>query len=68
MNNRFETRTRQNRTTALILTFLFHLALIGGIYYYKMEHKDTSKTETNTKVQEAAQSKPINVKHRYTKP
>ena len=68
MNNRFETRARQNRTTALILTFLFHVALIAGIYYYNMDDKTAAKTETSIKTQEEASAKPVNVRRNYTKP
>ena len=44
MNSRIEARrARQNRAIALFLTFLFHLALIGGIYYYT--HDDAQASE-----------------------
>lgn len=69
MNNRFETRARQNRATALILTFLFHVALIGGIYYYNLNNTAAKKTETIMTSKEEAVAQPVaNVKHRAAKP
>ncbi|HMO39786.1 MAG TPA: hypothetical protein PKC76_00125 [Saprospiraceae bacterium] len=46
MNNRLEARrTRQNRAIALFLTLVFHIALIGGICYYQLEHQAAPKAE-----------------------
>ena len=68
MNNHFETRARQNRATALILTFLFHVALIGGIYYYNLNNTATKKTEAITPKSEAVAPPVANIKHRTAKP
>ena len=44
MNSRMEARrARQNRAIALFLTFLFHIALIGGIYYYTNDDAQASE-------------------------
>jgi len=44
MNSRIEARrARQNRAIALFLTFLFHIALIGGIYYYTNDDAQASE-------------------------
>lgn len=44
MNSRMEARrARQNRAIALFLTFLFHIALIGGIYYYTADDAQASE-------------------------
>lgn len=69
MNNRFETRARQNRTTAFILTFLFHVALIGGIYYYNLKDTNVKKRENITTGKAEAVAQPVaNIKHRSAKP
>ncbi len=52
MNSRFEAqRARQNRAIALFLTFLFHVALFAGIYYYSSEAPDDEKNKTEQSVQ-----------------
>jgi hypothetical protein len=69
MNNRFETRARQNRTTALFLTFLFHVALVGGIYFYNLNKDSEKKTESITTTTQEASAKPVaNVKRNHAKP
>lgn len=59
MNNRFEARTRQNRTIALMLTFLFHLALFGGLYYYNVNKTTKTPVETVQKGEEETVAKPV---------
>ncbi|MFN7119646.1 MAG: hypothetical protein ACK4TA_22820 [Saprospiraceae bacterium] len=59
MNNRFEARARQNRTTALILTFLFHVALFGGLYYYNSDTNAKPSTETVNQTEKEAVAKPV---------
>lgn len=69
MNNRFEARTRQNRTTALVLTLLFHVALIGGIYYYNLDHQSEKKTDSVSNTEKQITAKPVaNMKHHRAKP
>ena len=46
MNSKLEAqRASQNRAIALLLTFLFHVALIGGIFYYNFS--DTSEAKSD---------------------
>lgn len=46
MNSRLEAqRARQNRAIALFLTFLFHVALIGGIYYFNFSNTPKAKSD-----------------------
>ncbi|MDX1942100.1 MAG: hypothetical protein SFU99_16170 [Saprospiraceae bacterium] len=55
MNSRLEAqRASQNRAIALFLTFLFHVALIAGIYYYNFS--DTSDVKPN-EAEQTLQSK-----------
>lgn len=55
MNSRLEAqRARQNRAIALFLTFLFHVALVAGIYYYHFN--DASKAKPDD-VEQTLQSK-----------
>lgn len=62
MNNRFEARARQNRATALVLTFLFHVVLIGGLYYYHLDKKEKAPADTAVKTEQAATAKPVSHK------
>ncbi len=53
MNSRLEAqRARQNRVIALIFTFLFHVALFGGIYYFSTEQSEAKEE----KIKQAGQS------------
>lgn len=52
MNSRLEAqRARQNRAIALFLTFLFHIALFAGIYYYNSGNSEVEKDKTEQSVQ-----------------
>ncbi len=65
MNNSLEARrNRQNRTVALVFTLIFHVALLGGIYYFHMKpaEKKTEKVKTDAAV------KPVSNLKRHLQP
>lgn len=68
MNNYAEIRARRNRSTALILTALLHIALIGAIYFYKSGKQEFSKEDSALRKKEATTKTAANGTHFYTKP